>query len=249
MTTGTLSENLILAALPERERRRLEKRGSLVDLQQETRLSESGRTLRHVYFPHSGVYSVLGSTRKGQVEIGTVGNEGMVGISAFLDDGVGLTDVLVQVSGQALRIEKNAFQSVALSSSSLQARLNLYTQAFLSLAVQSGVCNAMHTAEQRCARWLLMMHDRVNTDRFPLSQEMLARMLGVRRPTVTLATAGLKADGAVQFKRGYVTISSRRTLRSYACECYAMVTAEYKRLLGPPELPPGGETHPTSTAA
>ena len=115
--------------------------------------------------------------------------------------------------------------------------MNLYTQAFLSLAVQSGACNAMHTAEQRCARWLLMMHDRVQANRFPLSQEMLARMLGVRRPTVTLATAGLKAASAVEFKRGYVTISSRRTLRAYACECYAIVAAEYKRLLGPRDLP------------
>lgn len=241
--------NEVLIGLTERDRRRLGTRGELVDLERGTCLSEAGEPLRHVYFPISGVYSVLGTTNSGQVEIGTVGNEGMIGISAFLDDGIGLSDVLVQIPGQALRLEKDEFQSLVVRLPSLQARLNLYIQAFLSLAVQSGVCNAMHTAEQRCARWLLMMHDRVRTDRFPLSQEMLARMLGVRRPTVTLATARLKADGAIQFKRGYVTISSRRALRAYSCECYAIVTAEYKRLLGPRDEPPGGNTRPARSAA
>jgi CRP-like cAMP-binding protein len=242
-------QNNILSGLSERERRRLEHRGQIVDLQQGKWLSESGEPLSHVYFPISGVYSILGTTHSGQVEIGTVGNEGMIGISAFLDDGIGLSDVLVQIPGQALRLEKEVFQSLAMNAPSLQARLNLYTQAFLSLAIQSGACSAMHTAEQRCARWLLMMHDRVRTDRFALSQEMLARMLGVRRPTVTLATAGLKTDGAVEFKRGFVTIFSRRTLRAYSCECYGIVVAEYRRLLGPRDVPPGGETRPATSAA
>jgi CRP-like cAMP-binding protein len=245
----TKSGNLLLAGLSDRERRILERRSTCVDLERGTWLAESGTLMSHVYFPISGVYSALGSTENGQVEIGTVGNEGMVGIPAFLDDGIGLTEVLVQISGQALRLEKDDFQSLAMSMPGLRTVLNHYTQAFLSLAVQSAACNAMHTAEQRCARWLLMMHDRVGTDRFPLSQEMLARMLGVRRPTVSLATAGLKADGAVQFKRGYVTISSRRTLRAYACDCYATVAAEYKRLLGPHDAPPGGTDQPTTSAA
>jgi CRP-like cAMP-binding protein len=243
------SKNLLLAGLSDRERRILEARSTCVDLERGTWLAESGMLMSHVYFPFSGVYSALGSTENGQVEIGTVGNEGMVGIPAFLDDGIGLTEVLVQISGQALKLEKDEFQSLAGSMPRLRTRMNHYTQAFLSLAVQSGACNAMHTAEQRCARWLLMMHDRVRSDRFPLSQETLARMLGVRRPTVTLATAGLKADDAVQFKRGYVTISSRRTLRAYACDCYATVAAEYKRLLGPNDAPTDGTTRPTTSAA
>jgi CRP-like cAMP-binding protein len=247
--TAIQYQNDILSGLSGRERRRLENIGQMVDLERGAWLAQSGEPLRHVYFPISGVYSILGSTRAGQVEIGTVGNEGMIGISAFLDDGIGLSDVLVQIPGQALRLEKDAFQALAMHGPGLQARLNLYTQAFLTLAVQSGACNAMHTAEQRCARWLLMMHDRVRTDRFPLSQEMLARMLGVRRPTVTLATAALKADGAVQFKRGNVTVASRRTLRAYSCECYAIVAAEYRRLLGPRDLPPGGDTRPATSAA
>lgn len=249
MVSAIQPENLILALLPRYERRRLAAASTRVDLERGTWLAESGRPMSHVYFPLSGVYSVLGSTENGQVEIGTIGNEGMIGIPAFLDAGVGLSEVLVQISGQALQLERDEFQRLAESSPRLQERLNLYTQAFLSLTMQSGACNAMHTAEQRCARWLLMTHDRAHSNRFTLSQEMLARMLGVRRPTVTLATAGLKADGAVSFKRGYVTISSRRTLRAYACECYGVVAAEYKRLLGPHDAPPGDTDHPTSSAA
>jgi CRP-like cAMP-binding protein len=242
-------QNVILNGLTESERRRISAYGQLVSLERGTWLSETGTPLRHVYFPTSGVYSILGTTNGGPVEIGTVGNEGLIGISAFLDDGIGLSEALVQISGQAVRLEKDAFQSLVTAIPGLHTRLNRYTQAFLSLAVQSGACNAMHTAEQRSARWLLMMHDRVRSERFALSQETLARMLGVRRPTVTLATAGLKADGAVQFKRGYVTISSRRTLRAYSCECYAIVRAEYRRLLGPRDVPPGGTNQPARTAA
>ena len=247
--TATEYQNLLLDGLSESDQRRLASHGELVELERGMWLSETDTPLSHVHFPTCGVYSILGTTHAGQVEIGTVGNEGLVGISTFLDDGVGLSEALVQIDGRALRLEKHDFQSLVADMPGLQTVLHRYTQAFLSLAVQSGACNAMHTAEQRCARWLLMMHDRVRSDRFPLSQETLARMLGVRRPTVTLAAAGLKADGAVHFKRGWVTIASRRILRAYSCECYAIVRAEYRRLLGPRDVPPDGAHQPAKSAA
>jgi CRP-like cAMP-binding protein len=182
--------------------------------------------------PLSGVYSVMGIANRGSVEIGTIGNEGLVGISGFLDDGVGVSEISVLVPGEALRIPVDVFQTLAEKHPELRRRLVRYTQAFLGLTVQSGACNALHSMEQRCARWLLMTHDRMSESSFRLTQEMLAHMLGVRRPTVTLATARLKTDGSVRFNRGRVDVLDRSALLERSCECYGIVVSEFDRLLG-----------------
>ncbi|MFN0071097.1 MAG: Crp/Fnr family transcriptional regulator [Chloroflexota bacterium] len=231
--------NRILARLPKRELRLIDAQCSICSLKRGQWLAEAGSPLRHVYFPLTGVYSAFGASDHRQVGIGPIGNEGFVGLPALLDGGIGLFEVAVQVSGQALRLDMSSFQRLASSQPCFQARLQRYAQAFLSLSVQTAACNALHTSEQRCARWILMMHDRGAANQFPLSHEMLARLLGVRRPTVSLATAALKASGVVQFRRGSVQIMSRRALRAKACECYAVVEAEYRRLLGPESSPPG----------
>ena len=136
------------------------------------------------------------------------------------------------VPGEALRVSVGTFKKLAQDLPVLRRRLMHYTQAFLSLSVQYGACNALHSVEQRCARWLLMTHDRMAEDSFRLTQGMLARMLGVRRPTVTLATARLKLDGSIRFNRGRVDILNRAALLTASCECYEIVVAEFDRLLG-----------------
>lgn len=244
-----MASNRLLIGLPKGERDAVLPLFQSVQLKANQSLAEPGESMRYVYFPLSGVYSVMGNADRGSVEIGTIGNEGLVGISGFLDDGVGVSEITVLAPGEALRISVGTFKELAQDLPELRRRLMHYTQAFLSLTVQSGACIALHTVEQRSARWLLMTHDRMAEDSFRLTQQMMARMLGVRRPTVTLATARLKMEGSVRFNRGRVDILNRTALLSASCECYEIVVSEFDRLLGPWSGDPAPERQKVSTAA
>ena len=189
----------------------------------------AGDHFTHAWFPDTAVLSVINKMSDGSgVEIGTIGNEGFVGIGALLDTPASLHLTIAQISGLAHRIPVPALMKARDESASLRRALNRYTCAFIGQVGQTAACNARHDIEQRCARWLLMSHDRVgDTDTFSLKHEYLAIMLGVRRTGVTIAAGALQARGLIRYRRGIIRIVDREGLEERACECYQVVRDQF----------------------
>jgi CRP-like cAMP-binding protein len=166
------------------------------------------------------------------VEIATVGNEGMVGLPLVLGGESTPDTCFCQVAGRADRIPAGPFKEALRASSAMQRLLLRDTQALLNQVAQAAACNRMHPVEERCARWLLLTHDRAGTDTFALTHEFLGYMLGTRRASVSLAAAILQQAGLITYRRGVVTILDRPGLEAAACECYGIITAEFVRRLG-----------------
>ena len=186
---------------------------------------EPGDSIDRVYFPQSGMISLLIVGREGEmVEVATVGREGALG----LHRGPGgrrlsLTRATVQIPGRFSTVPAQAFERISLSNSSLQDMITRYTGVLLAEAQQLAACNAIHDASSRLCRWLLQCSDHVNSAQLPLTQEFLAQMLGVRRTTVTLLAQEIQRQGAVKYSRGKMTILNRRMLEDGACECYEVM--------------------------
>lgn len=227
--------NRLLALLPESDLARLLPQMRRVSLARKQILHKAGDVISEVYFPNGGVCSMTTVMRDGRmVEVATIGNEGVVGIGAIFGRETSNSETLVQVpctDGFALGVE--AFRAELDTSSSLALLVNRYIQAFLVMVLQSTACNSLHSAEERCARWLLMTRDRVGGNQFPMTQELLAVMLGVRRPTVTLILQKLGQRGLVRYSRGRLEVADGPALEGVSCECYATVQAEFTRLLSP----------------
>jgi CRP-like cAMP-binding protein len=189
--------------------------------------------IERVYFPWDGVCSFTTTMRDGRtVEVGTIGNEGVVGISAYFGGGLPDTETIVQVPGEgAAMMRAGTFVSEMERRGALYQLVRRYSQALLALMAQSVACNALHDMDQRCARWLLMTHDRVDGDTLLLTQEYLATMLGARRPTVTLVAKRLQARGLIDYRRGRIVIRNRPGLARLSCECYGVVRAQFERLV------------------
>ena len=188
--------------------------------------------IEHVYFPQSCVISV--HTRMQDdlaVEIAAVGREGMVGLPVFLGGQQTPATAFCQISGRSLRMEADAFRAAVANGSGFSTVLLRYTQALLTQVSQSAACNRVHSIEKRCARWLLSTHDSVDSEFFELTQEFLAEMLGVRRPSVSVAAGILQRAGFIRYSRGRVQIIDRAGLESAACECYGVIAREYARLV------------------
>lgn len=166
------------------------------------------------------------------VEVATVGNEGIVGLPAFLGSEQTSLRAFIQIPGHALRTRVEAFKNFTTVSSSISQTILRYTQALITQISQSAACNRLHT--ERCARWLLQTHDRVQSDDFPLTQKFLSQMLGTRRAAVNLAARTLQQAGLISYRRGRVTILDRAELENVSCECYGIIASEFERLLGPP---------------
>ena len=233
--------NRLLAVLPADVYERLSASLSLVHLTTGQVLAMEGVALSFAYFPIDCVSSIIIYGDDGDsLEVGLIGGEGMINTATFLSDGVAPGEIIVQRSGDALRMSAAALREAFETIPALRSVLLRYTQGFIAQVAQSCACNSMHSVQQRCARWLLMMGDRTGAQEFDLSQALLARMLGIGRPTVSLATAGLRKDGLVQFTRGKVTIRDRVGLESSACACYGVIRDEFNRLLSEqPEAPTG----------
>ncbi len=234
------SQNRLLRALPPDEYARISLQLHAVTMLAKQVFHKQGQLIRDVYFPGGGACSLIKVMRDGTVaEIATVGNEGMLGAGVFFGDDISTGEAIVQVAdGWAHTMPVDAFIEEMGRHGDFYSRIVRYSQAFMNQIMQTTVCNGLHSAEQRCCRWLLMTHDRVRQHEFGLTHEFLAVMLGVRRPTVTLIAAKLQQAGLVSYRRGHVTIVDRPGLEKMSCECYETVKANFKRLL--PELPPMG---------
>jgi len=216
----------------------LERLGPLLErvhVKQGEIFSEANEPATHVYFPSSGVASLVMTTSDGwTVEVASVGNEGVVGIEAFLGGASMPMRVIQQIPGDADRVDAHAFATEVSRGGGLARVLQLYSQALMTQFAQNVVCNRVHPLESRAARWLLLTHDRVEGDSFPLTQEFLAMMLGVHRPRVTVAQGILQRAGLIAYGRGSVTVLDRAGLESAACDCYNVLEHEFARLLGTP---------------
>jgi CRP-like cAMP-binding protein len=196
-------------------------------------LQGAGQPLRTVYFPITGVISLMTPLEDGgAIETATVGNEGMVGVHAFLGGGIlGNGLAMSQVPGQMFSIGADTFRAFVAGSGKMHDIMLAYTQALFAQIGQAVACNGTHEIQQRTAKWLLETHDRADGDEFLLTQEFLADMLGVTRPSVTVAAGALQTAGLITYRRGHVTILDRPRLEESSCECYAAVRREYERLL------------------
>lgn len=225
--------NRILAALPPEEMEVLWPRLEKIQLPLRRDLYETGRPVEYVYFLHLGVASMVTEMPEGTaVEIATVGSEGMVGIPIFLGEERMASRAFIQVPGEGVRIEADVFREVLKRCPTLNRLLLRYTLALMNQMAQNAACNRTHAIEERCSRWLLMTQDRVRQPSFPLTQEFLAQMLGVRRPTVSIAANMLAKAGLISYVRGQITILNRSGLEAASCECYRIIAGEFDRLVG-----------------
>lgn len=230
----TKRSNLLLAALPEADFERLKGELRPRHGEQKQMLGESGQRLTEVHFPIDAVVSVLTRMDDGSsVEIATIGNEGLVGVTVAW--GAGTMNprefATVQVPGNVVSMDAGTFREEVRQQGPLASLVERYTQAFFTQVSQQVACNGLHSVEQRCARWLLLTQDRVGTDDFPMTHEFLAQMLGVRRATVTVTAGILQKAGFVEFTRGRVAIVDRPGLENTSCECYGVTREVFDRLL------------------
>jgi len=226
-------KNRLLAALPAAAYRRLAPRLTTVSIHTKQVLHPRGTPRRYVYFPNGGVVSLTTALSDGTVmEAATVGDEGMVGIEAFLGpDTAAPGDTLIQVPDtDAERLGVEDFRRELAARGALHTLMGRYAQVFIAQLMHTTTCNAMHPVPQRCARWLLMTHDRMRGEDFALSHECLAAMLGVQRPTVSKVAADLRRAGLIRYTHGRVSVRNRKGLERASCECYAIIRGHFDRL-------------------
>jgi CRP-like cAMP-binding protein len=224
-------QNRVLMAMPRATQSRLAARMSIVTPKVRDVLVEAGDVMPYIYFPLAGIMSILAVTDDGDaVEISTVGSEGMVGVPVFLGSTTSPSRAVQQAVGAAWRMTAKDFMKEVDQDKALSTILRRYTHTFFVQVSQSAACNRLHEANERMSRWLLMCHDRVGADEFPITHEFLAQMLGVRRATVTVIAGMLQKAGIVRYSRGIVSIVDREKLEEASCECYRIINAEYDRL-------------------
>jgi CRP-like cAMP-binding protein len=188
--------------------------------------------MSHAWFPIDCVISLVNLTSDGTaVETATVGNEGFVGLPLFLDAERISAQAFCQIPGHAARIPAEHFKRLVDDSPSFSRLIARYTQALFTQVSQSSACNRIHPVRQRCIRWLLQTHDRVGRDEFELTHLFLSQMLGVRRATVTEVARDLQREGLIRYVYGHMTITDRDGLERASCECYAIIAAEFARLI------------------
>jgi CRP-like cAMP-binding protein len=222
----TGNPNRLLAALPAADYARILPSLSLVPLKLKDTLHKPGEPIRDVYFPGGGFCSMLTVLEDGNmVEIATVGREGVVGVSAILDGAPVTSMAMVQAeTDTCYRMKVDAFRREVERRGAFYELMAHFAQALFGFVAQSTACNAIHSVEQRLARWLLMAQDRMGSAEFPLTQEFVAMMLGASRPTVTVVAGTLQRAGLIKYRHGHVTIVDREQLEAASCECYRAAT-------------------------
>jgi CRP-like cAMP-binding protein len=221
---SVLPANRLLNALPKSEYRRLLPELTDVTLDFGETLYERGDIISFVYFPNNSIISLLSTVAvRSTLEVGMVGNEGMVGLSLFMGIDKASTRALVQGGGSAFRMKSAAFRKFSSHTSSMHLLLHRYTHSLLTQISQSSACNRFHTADARLARWLLMTSDRMASNEFRVTQDFLANMVGVRREAVNKVTGALQKANLVKYSRGAFAILDRPGLETLTCPCYAII--------------------------
>lgn len=220
-------DNQLLAALPKQEYEALHPYLEEAPLIFDKVLYRPNSLISEVYFPNSGIISIVAGTELGStLEVGMVGNEGMVGLSVFLGVNSPRNTAVVQGEGSAMKMKANAFRRESQNGGALPRILQRFAHSLLTQIAQAAVCNQFHSLETRLARWLLMMHDRLDGDDFQVTQEFLSNMLGVRREAVSLAAGKLQKLELISYSRGNLKISDRPGLEAKACICYEIIKNE-----------------------
>jgi CRP-like cAMP-binding protein len=223
--------NKLLATLSREEYDRLLPHLELVSLSSEQVLYEVNRPIEYAYFPINGICSVLNVMQDGQgIEAATVGNEGMIGVPLLLGTHQIPMRAISQIPSDAWGMKADVFIRNVCWGCPLHTLLLGYTQTLMNQIFQTATCNRLHPVEKRCCRWLLMTRDRVNSDEFPLSPEVLSQMLGVRRSSRAEVVAKLGKAGLIRYEGGTMTLLDPQGLESAACECYQVLKQECDRL-------------------
>jgi len=226
------TENHLLAALPDTEWQRWLPHLERVEMPLGQVLYEAGGTLSHVYFPTTAIVSLLYVMENGaSAEIAVVGNEGIVGISLFMGGDSTSSRAVVQSAGLGLRLKAQIMKDDFNRAGPVLHLLLRYTQALITQMAQTAVCNRHHSLDQQLCRWLLLSLDRLEGNELVMTQELIAKMLGVRREGVTEGALKLQQAGLIHYARGHISVLDRDGLQNRSCECYAVVKKEYDRLL------------------
>jgi CRP-like cAMP-binding protein len=227
------SANVFLQTLPESDYARLAPHLKRTPLEHGHTLFHAGDPVPRLYFPVSGIISLVIEMEDGnRVEAGMIGRDGVVGASGALDGSIALNQAIVQSPGEALTVEIGLAREVLSVSLPIRSALYRHDQLLLLQAQQSAACNARHQIESRLCRWLLRAQDLVSSDDMPLTQEFLAQMLGVQRPTISIAAHHLQASGLIKYRRGHVSIVDLDGVKESSCECYEALKAQEARLFG-----------------
>lgn len=227
------SENRLISGLPREDRNHFLEGCEQVELVFADILCDAGEPIKYVHFPIGSVVSLLAKTDDhSSVEVGVVGNEGMLGISLMLGVDFSSLQFMVRGSGPAWRMDALSFRRELQLSSALKFELNRYLYLMTSQLAQSAACTRFHVVEERLARWLLMTQDRVHSDKFHVTHEILAYMLGVRRVGITKAAGELQRKKLISYSRGDITILDHNGLEAVSCGCYQADKEIYDRLLG-----------------
>lgn len=225
-------QNRLLAALPKKDYKRLKADFENVALSLNESLYEPYQLIPYVYFPLDCMISLISTSGEdSMIEIGMIGNEGIVGAAAFLGGMRTNNRAIVQIAGNAARMSAEKLKEEFARGGALQSALLRYTQALMAQISQTAVCNRIHSLEERLARWLLMTHDRAQANEFPLTQEFIAYMLGARRPSISGTASRFQHKGLISYVRGKVHVLDRAGIESVACPCYRIVREEFDRLL------------------
>jgi CRP-like cAMP-binding protein len=227
--------NLFLASLARGDLERLRPHLERVSLPSRMVLYEMGQPVEHCTFTDGGMTSLVIRLEDGTaVEAGVVGKEGFSGLSALMGAETAGHTSMVQIPGFGARIRPGILREAMLKSPALLDRVLRYAQALNTQISQTAACNAHHDLQERLARWLLMAHDRAESDTLPLTQEFISIMLAVRRPGVTVAARSLQGTGAIEYERGRIVVLDRKRLEEASCECYGIVRRQFQQLLGWP---------------
>ena len=230
--TPSRDHNQLLAALPPADWHRLRVHLEQVEMPVGTMLYEAGTVLRHVYFPGNAIVSLVSPLSDGGcTEVAVVGNEGVVGIPLFMGGGSTPSRAVVQSAGAGFRMPGSAIREEFSRSAAVLKILLRYTQALIAQMAQTAVCNRHHSVDQQLCRLLLLSLDRLAGNELVVTQDLIAHMLGVRREGVTEAALSLQRAKLISYRRGHITVLDRSGLEKRSCECYAVVKAEYDRLL------------------
>ncbi|MGC1379797.1 MAG: Crp/Fnr family transcriptional regulator [Candidatus Baltobacteraceae bacterium] len=232
-TQAVVRQNAILGGLSADTIAKVLETAQLIALETPQQIYEAGQPIREVYFPIDAVLSVVTQMRDGgSIEVGTVGREGVSAIPLLLGATTSANESYCQVPGRAVVISSDDFRRL-LGSGDAQFRSSLdrFLQAYVNMLGQLAACNGMHSIYERCARWLLLTHDRVNSEKIALTHEYLAMMLGARRSGVTIAAATLAQAGFIRYAHGHIVILDRQGLEDASCECYGVAREQFGPLL------------------